>query len=92
MKYSFKKDKEWWSICASDLSREEVKDKVRGDMVLSATRIVEVEGEIQVSVYSQTDMKIPIKLEIAKNRGFAEIRKYLDKVYNHIQSAEKDIF
>lgn len=62
VKYSFKKDKEHWSICASDLSREEVKDKVRGDMVLSATRIVEVEGEIQVSVYSQIDMKIPIKL------------------------------
>jgi hypothetical protein len=39
-----------------------------------------------VSVSSQIDMKMAIKLEIAKNRGFAEIRKYLDKVYNHIKN------
>lgn len=62
VKYSFTKDNEYWSICVSDLSREEVKDKVRGEMVLTATRIVQVEGEIRVSVYSQIDMKIPIKL------------------------------
>lgn len=60
-------------------------------MVLTATRIVEVEGSIQVSVYSQIDMKMPIKMEIAKNRGFAQIRKYLDKVYNHIKNSEKEI-
>lgn len=62
VKYSFTKNGEHWSICVSDLSREEVKDKVRGEMVLTATRIVQVEGEIRVSVYSQIDMKIPIKL------------------------------
>ena len=75
-------------MCVSDMSREEKEGKVRGEMILTATRIVEVEGKIQVSVYSQIDMKIPIKLEIAKNRGFAEIRKYLDKVYNHIRQHE----
>jgi hypothetical protein len=53
-------------------------------MVLTATRIIEVDGKIEVSIYSQIDMKIPIKMEIAKNRGFAEIRKYLDKVHAHI--------
>lgn len=60
-------------------------------MVLTATRIVQLEGEIEVAVYSQIDMKIPIKLEIAKNRGFAEIRKYLDKVHTHIKNNEHKI-
>ena len=54
-------------------------------MLLTATRIIEHPGEIDVSVSSTTDMKIPIKLEIAKNRGFAEIRKYLDRVYQYIK-------
>jgi len=75
----------------SDMSREEVKGKVRGEMVLTATRIIELEGKIEVSVYSQIDMKMPIKMEIAKNRGFAEIRKYLDKVYAYIKESEKNI-
>jgi hypothetical protein len=55
-------------------------------MILTTTKIIQNGGEIEVSVSSQIDMKIPIKLEIAKNRGFGEIRKYLDKVYNHIKS------
>lgn len=91
VKYTFKKGGEHWSVCVSDLSREEVNGKVRGEMVLTATRIVEVEGSIEVSVYSQIDMKIPIKMEIAKNRGFAEIRKYLDKVYNHLKTSDSGI-
>lgn len=91
VKYTFKKSGEHWSVCVSDLSREEVNGKVRGEMVLTATRIVEVEGSIEVSVYSQIDMKIPIKMEIAKNRGFAEIRKYLDKVYNHLKTSDSGI-
>jgi selenocysteine-specific translation elongation factor len=65
-----------------------VKGKVRGEMQLTATRIIEHPGEIEVSVSSTTDMKIPIKLEIAKNRGFAEIRKYLDRVYQYIKEEE----
>lgn len=78
-------------MCVSDLSREQVKGKVRGQMLLTVTRIVERDGGIDVSVSSQVDMKIPIKLQIAKNRGFAEIRKYLDKVYNHIKNDDKSI-
>jgi selenocysteine-specific translation elongation factor len=57
-------------------------------MILTTTRIVQTGGEIEVSVSSQIDMKMSIKLEFTKNRGFAEIRKYLDKVYNHIKSIE----
>ena len=59
-------------------------------MILTATRVVEVEGGIEVSVYSHTDMKIPIKLELAKNRGFAEIRKYLDKVVKHLNQSQEN--
>lgn len=44
-----------------------------------------------MSVSSQVDMKMPLKPDIAKNRGFAEIRKYLDRVYNHIKAHDKSI-
>lgn len=91
VRYTFRRGQEHWSICVSDLSREEVKGKVRGEMLLTATRIVEREGGIDVSVSSTTDMKIPIKLEIAKNRGFAEIRKYLDRVHQHLTNEDKSI-
>ena len=46
VKYTFKKGDEYWSVCVSDMSREEVKGKVRGQMILTATRIVELEGSI----------------------------------------------
>ena len=62
VRFVFKKDNEFWNVCVSDPSREEVKGKVRGEMLLTATRIVEREGQIDVSVSSQVDMKIPIKL------------------------------
>jgi hypothetical protein len=55
-------------------------------MILTVTRIVEVEGQIEISVYSNIDMKINLKMDLAKNRGFAEIRKYLDKVYSHVKN------
>ncbi len=91
VRYVFRKDNQYWNLCVSDMSREEVKNRVRGEMLLTVTRIVERQGHIDVSVSSQVDMKIPIKLEIAKNRGFAEIRKYLDKVYAHLQTHDKSI-
>ena len=62
VRYTFRRGQEFWNLCVSDLSREEVKGKVRGEMLLTATRIVEREGGIDVSVSSTTDMKIPIKL------------------------------
>lgn len=91
VRYTFEKEGEYWTVCVSDMSREEVKGKVRGEMVLTVTRIVEKEGEIEVSVSSQVDMKIPLKIEIAKNRGFGEIRKYLDKVHGHLKTHDKSI-
>jgi hypothetical protein len=53
-------------------------------MLLTATRILEVDGHIEVSVYSLIDMKMNLKMDLAKNRGYSEIKKYLDKVYKHI--------
>jgi len=58
-------------------------------MLLTATRIVEVADGIEISVYSQIDMKIPIRTELAKNRGYAEIKKYLDKVYSYVGTYRK---
>ncbi len=57
-------------------------------MKLTVTRILQVGNEIEVSVSSQIEMKMALKPEITRNRGFAEIRKYLDKVYKHILAAK----
>ncbi len=54
--------------------------------MLTATRIIEVEGSIEVSVYSEINMKMPIKFEMARQRGYSEIKKYLDRVYAYIKS------
>lgn len=62
VKHSFTINNEHWTLCTSDLSYAEIPNKVRGEMVLTATRIVEVGNSIEVSVYSQIDMKIPIKV------------------------------
>lgn len=61
MRYTFKKGNEFWNICSSDLSREEIPGKVRGEMKLTVTRIVQVGNEIEVSVSSQIDMKMALK-------------------------------
>jgi hypothetical protein len=44
---------------------------------MTATKVVEHENKIQVQVYSEVNMKMAIKPEMAKNRGKAEIKKYL---------------
>lgn len=70
VRYSFKKGKEFWSISVSDMSKEETNGKIRGEIILTATRIVERQGKIEVSISSHVDMKMIIKAEMAKNRGF----------------------
>jgi hypothetical protein len=54
-----------------------MKDKTRGKVVLSVTRVREVEGGCEVSVATQVDMSMNIKFDMAMNRGFTGIRKYL---------------
>jgi len=38
-----------------------------------------------LTVYSQVDMKMPVKASAAKVRGITEIKKYLDKCYDYVQ-------
>lgn len=40
VRFTFRRGREWWVLCTSDASREEVKGKVRGEMILTATRVV----------------------------------------------------
>lgn len=40
VRFTFRRGNEWWVLCTSDPSREEVKGKVRGEMILTATRVV----------------------------------------------------
>lgn len=41
VRYEFSRDGEHWNVCVSDMSREEVKGRVRGEMLLTVTRVVE---------------------------------------------------
>lgn len=58
---------------------------MRGTILLTATRMVQKENEIEVSVYSEVDMKLGVKAGVAKNRGITEIKKYLDRCYGHVE-------
>ena len=53
--------------------------------------MVPTDKGIQVSIYSQVDMKISIKGDMARNRGVQEIKKYLDKTYKHITENGKSL-
>lgn len=55
-------------------------------MLLVATRVLQTKEGIEVSISSQVDMKTNLKADMVKNRGFTEIRKYLDKIHNHLQA------
>ena len=65
--------------------------KIRGDIILTATRAIEKDGKLHLSVYSQIDMKMPIKASAAKSRGVTEIKKYLDKCYSRLESEKENI-
>ncbi len=46
------------------------------------------ENKIYVKVYSEVDMKTGAKADLAKNKGFSEIKKYIQKVYDHSKTAQ----
>ena len=71
IRYVFKKGKEFWSVATSLPTEEEIKGKIRGEIVLTATKVVEQDNKIQVQIYSEVNMKMAIKPEMAKNRGKA---------------------
>ena len=84
VRYVFQHENEHWCIVTSNPNSEPVQGKCRGDIILTATRVIPTENGIKVNVYSQVDMKITIKGDMARNRGVQEIKKYLDKSYKHI--------
>lgn len=86
VRYQFKKDNEYWAVATSIPDEETYMGKIRGDIILTATRAIEKDGELYLSVYSQIDMKMPIKASAAKSRGVTEIKKYLDKCYSYLES------
>ena len=59
--------------------------------MLTATRVIQKENTIDISVFSQVDMKMTIKPNAAKIRGITEIKKYLDKCYAYIEKEKNNI-
>ena len=91
VRYMFKKGDQYWSVATSLPDEPEETGKVRGSIILTATRAVEVNGQLQLSVYSQIDMKMGVKASAARARGVTEIKKYLDKCYAYIQQEKASI-
>ena len=92
VRYTFKEDENtYWSIATSIPDEQLFQGTVRGSIVLTATRIVQEGDEINISVYSQVDMKMGIKQTVARTRGLTEIKKYLDRCYEHIQKERSNI-
>lgn len=85
MRYTFKKDNEYWAIATSIPNADVYPGKERGTIVLTATRAIEKDGKLYLTVYSHVDMRMPVKASAAKVRGITEIKKYLDKCYDHVQ-------
>lgn len=64
---------------------EKKTDKTTAEIILTVQRIEEniEKNKINIKVYSQVDMKTAVKPDMAKNKGFAEIKKYVQKLYNY---------
>ena len=87
IRYNFSHGQEHWSVATSIPDSENESGKVRGEINLTVSKVVPTEDGIQITVYSQVDRKIAsLKPELAKNRGITEIKKYLDRTYQHIKS------
>lgn len=84
IRFVFRKGREFWSVSTSLDGEQEVQGKIRGEILLTATRVVEKDNGIFVSVYSEVNMKMGIKPEMAMNRGKTEIKKYLEKCYQYL--------
>lgn len=69
VRYQFQKDDEYWAVATSIAGEEKYEGKIRGEILMTATRAIEKEGRLELSVYSQIDMKMPIKASAAKSRG-----------------------
>lgn len=91
VRYTFKKDEEYWAIATSIPDSKPVQGKERGKILLTATRAIEKGNKLFLTVYSQVDMKMPVKASAAKIRGITEIKKYLDRCYDYVQKETNSI-
>ena len=86
VRYTFKEgDNIFWSVATSLPDQETFHGTVRGSIILTVTKVVQNQDYIDISVYSEVDMKMGIKQTVAKTRGVSEIKKYLDKCFEYIQ-------
>ena len=70
LRYTFEHNGEVWMISRSDPTAPVNKAKTRGEIILTAVRARASEGGCRVDFYSQVDMKMKIKFDTAKGRGF----------------------
>lgn len=61
VRYTFQFQGDWWIIAASDPKAEIIKQKTKGEIVLTVTRVKKVEGGCEISIFSETDMKMNLK-------------------------------
>ena len=85
VRYTLRINDEIWVIAVSDPDSEIMKDKTKGEIILTFTRIRNVEGGCEISVYSHIDMKMKLKIQMAINSGSVELAKYLKNIYNAIK-------
>lgn len=64
---------------------ENTPHKVRGEIILSCSKITEKGDEIEVEVYSEVDMKLSVSPKITKNQAVNEIKKYVEKCEKYIK-------
>lgn len=66
-----------WVITTSKPGQEEYEGRVRANIIMTASRFVERDGNLCVSVFSHVDMKLKMKPAATKPKGMLEIRKIL---------------
>ena len=80
---------EYWEVAFSvereGLGEEKGEKKVRGEIVLSASRVVEKEEGIEVQVYMEVDMRLAVSAKIVKNQAVNEIRKYVERCERYVK-------
>lgn len=52
LRYAFEHNGDHWVVAVSDPNAENIKDKTKGEIIITATRVREVEGSTEISVFS----------------------------------------
>lgn len=76
LKYSNSQGKEKWDVSFS-IPWENIPHKVRGEIIMSCSKVTEKGDSIEVEVYSEVDMKLSVSPKITKNQAVNEIKKYV---------------